>query len=96
MSFLDDVVAQLVQPDAYQEQPPECWSWTSIAKDVDLLYPHFYDPEQLYDLDADPNCKTNLVDDYEYAAVVDMCKRKMREYLADICIAAWTRCPLSP
>jgi len=60
------------------------------AKGVDLLYPHFYDFEQLYDLDTDPNCKTNLIDDVAYAAVVDRFEHRMRDYLHDICIAETT------
>lgn len=64
------------------------------AKGVDLLYPYFYDLEQLYDLDEDPNCKTNLIDDYDYAAVVDRFERKMREYLVDICIAEDGECAM--
>jgi len=62
------------------------------AKGVDLLYPHFYDLEQLYDLDEDPNCKTNLIEDFSYAAVVDRFERKMRDYLDDICIAVEGEC----
>jgi len=64
------------------------------AKGVDLLYPNFYDLEQLYDLDEDPNCKVNLIDDEDYAAVVDDLERKMREYLTDICIAHDGQCAM--
>ena len=63
-------------------------SFLDMAKGVDLLC----QLEQLYDLGADPNCKTELISDLNYAAVVDRLERKLREYLQDLYIARTDEC----
>jgi len=61
----------------------------------DLLYPHSHDTEQLYDLDADPNQKVNLManlSDATLATTILEFQSAMREYIADLCPSPRKEC----
>ena len=47
---------------------------------TELLYPHLFDEEQLYDLVADPNQKVNLMQNESMRAVSDSFRVEMSEY----------------
>jgi hypothetical protein len=44
-------------------------------------YPHYFDPDQLFDIDADPDAQHNLADDPDYADVLNEMKGRLRRYL---------------
>jgi arylsulfatase A-like enzyme len=44
-------------------------------------YPHYWDPDQLYDLEADPEEQNNLACDEEYAEVLEDMRERLRGYL---------------
>ena len=60
---------------------------STCAGDRDSLWPHTYDTEQLYDLEADPNQKVNLITDSTFSAEIAHFESLMREYIADVCPA---------
>jgi len=62
------------------------------AKGVDELYPHTHDLEQLYDLDADPNQKSNLMAMVNHSAVISEFQRMMRDYVDEICAPELGEC----
>jgi arylsulfatase A-like enzyme len=45
------------------------------------VYPAYFDPDQLYDLDADPRERRNLARDPEHAAKLEEMKRELQRYL---------------
>ncbi|MHC4249545.1 MAG: sulfatase family protein, partial [Planctomycetota bacterium] len=45
------------------------------------VYPGYFDPDQLYDLDADPRERRNLARAPEHAAKLEEMKRELRKYL---------------
>ena len=45
-------------------------------------HPGYFDADQLYDLENDPDEQVNLAKDPKYAKVVDQMKARLREYLA--------------
>ena len=45
------------------------------------LYPHYHDPDQLYDLSKDPGEQHNLVDDPGYAEALDALREELKGYL---------------
>ncbi|MFW5870467.1 MAG: sulfatase, partial [Candidatus Sumerlaeota bacterium] len=44
-------------------------------------HPHYFDPDQLYDLQADPDERVNLAENSEYAEVLADMKARLQEYL---------------
>jgi hypothetical protein len=44
-------------------------------------YPHYFDPDQLYDTEADPDAQHNLADDPAYAEVLERMKSRLQRYL---------------
>jgi arylsulfatase A-like enzyme len=44
-------------------------------------YPHYFAPDQLYDLKADPGEQTNLADDLAYAEVLAEMQARLQSYL---------------
>jgi len=65
------------------------------ALNVDDLYPNTYDEQQLYDLEADPDQKVNLIADYEFrrgeypdgvlSSIITFYQSTMRDYLTATC-----------
>jgi len=46
-----------------------------------LCYPHYFDPDQLYDLENDPYERNNLAGDSEFAPVLRDMRARLRKYL---------------
>lgn len=44
-------------------------------------YPHYFEPDQLYDLEADPNEQHNVVHEPKHAEVVADLRRRLKRYL---------------
>jgi len=44
-------------------------------------YPAYFDPDQLFDVEADPDEQHNLANDPAYADVLDSMKRRLQRYL---------------
>lgn len=47
------------------------------------LYPNYFDPDQLYDLDRDPLEQNNLVDAPEYAEALAAMRQRLKEFLTE-------------
>jgi arylsulfatase A-like enzyme len=47
-------------------------------------YPHYYEPDQLYDLSSDPKERNNLIDDEAYSDEEKELKSLMQDYLQDL------------
>ena len=46
--------------------------------------PGYYDADQLYDLEADPNELKNLADNSEYKKILDEMKTELRNYIDNL------------
>jgi len=76
------------------------------ADNVDALYPSTYDHQQLYDLNADPDQKINLIADYEsyrdsdsdgsLSTEITTMQTMMRQYVEETCPAADGVCDEPP
>lgn len=51
---------------------------------VERAYPHYYDEDQLYDLEADPNEQNNLAKDPEFQSVLADMKAELAEHLSTV------------
>jgi surfactin synthase thioesterase subunit len=47
-------------------------------------YPHYYEPDQLYDLSSDPKERNNLIDDEAYSDEEKELKSLMEDYLEEL------------
>jgi len=63
---------------------------------VDDLYPNMLDEQQLYDLDADPDQKVNLIEDGSLSSIVTMFQSMMRDYVESTCPVVDGECLLPP
>ena len=50
----------------------------AVSHQVDKLFPHYFDEDQLYDLEVDPCEQKNLAADPAYAAILTEMKEKLR------------------
>ena len=55
-----------------------------IVYNSDRLYPCYFDPDQLYDLDADVLEQRNLAADPAHAGVLEQMKKHLRDLLAPL------------
>jgi arylsulfatase A-like enzyme len=60
---------------------PDLWDHEKVAFGS---YPHFFDPDQLYDLQSDPREQHNLADDPRYKQVLEDLKQELRKFLAPL------------
>jgi arylsulfatase A-like enzyme len=63
------------------ERPPYHYFNPNLARKVAKRYPHYFDLDQLYDLENDPKEQNNLAADPKYAEVLGQMKGRLREYL---------------
>ena len=52
-----------------------------IAKRVDLFRKRI--PEEFYDIEKDPNCLVNLIDNPEYKSRIEEMKKKLDKWMVD-------------
>lgn len=51
---------------------------------ADVDYPHYFDRDQLYDLEADPGEQRNVAGDPDYAADLEALREALADYCADL------------
>lgn len=61
----------------YPEQP-------SFAADQVKIYPHYFDKDQLFDLEKDPNEQNNLANDPKYSDKLNEMKNILKNYMTDL------------
>lgn len=60
------------------------WGEEGIRYVADVDFPHFFDFDQLYDLNTDPFEQVNLIGHPEYAGIAEELKARLREHLATL------------
>lgn len=75
------------------------WRATEIVEtrnNVDDLYPNTLDKQQLYDLEADPDQKVNLISDDSLSSTITMFQTMMRKYVESTCPVVDGECITPP